>query len=151
MLEKYKITDLLLHFLDLLLLVFLFYDIGFSTEKEYVIHTLILLPSIVFILIGFNVYKFLNRNFYPSVRKRAQYNLIILISLVLVNVLVVLFRFENSLADTFYANRNILEYGLLLYYFIRLSFLMRLIYNIYFNPFILFVGRFILVIFLASF
>jgi len=151
MLEKYKITDLLLHFLDLLLLVFLFYDIGFSTEKEYVIHTLILLPSIVFILIGFNVYKFLNRNFYPSVRKRAQYNLIILISLVLVNVLVVLFRFENSLADTFYANRNILEYGLLIYYFIRLSFLMRLIYNIYFNPFILFVGSFILVILLGSF
>ncbi|HLS29757.1 MAG TPA: hypothetical protein VK021_02755, partial [Flavobacteriaceae bacterium] len=151
MLEKLKSTDLFIHFLDLLLIIFLFYDIGFSLEEDYVNHKLVLLISIVLILIAFNLYKFLGSNFYPTVKKRSQYNLIILGAIILIDMVVIIIEYEGSFFTTFYEYRGILEYGLLLYYFIRLSFLMRLIYRLYFNPFILFVGSFLSIILIGTF
>lgn len=151
MFEKLKSTDIFIHFLDLILIVFLFFDIGFSVEEDYVNHKLVLLTSIVVILIAFNLYKFLGSHFYPSVKKRSQYNLIILGAIILIDMVVVTIEYEGSFLTTFYEYRGILEYGLLLYYFIRLSFLMRLIYSLYFNPFILFVGSFLSVILIGTF
>lgn len=151
MFERLKLTDLAIHFLDLLLISFLFFDIGFSHNDNYVTHKLVLLPTIVLILIAFNLYKYYGKEFYPSVRKRSQYNLIILGSLVVINLVVVIFNYQDSFLHTFYTYRNLLEYGLLFYYFIRISFLMRLIYRLYFNPFILFVGSFIIVILIGTF
>lgn len=151
MFKKIKNADILINFLDLLLITFLFFDIGFSTDENYVTHKLIALPSIVFILIFFNLYKFFGKHFYPEVKKRSQYNLIILSSMVLIELIVIFVKYESSFIATFYAYRGILEYGLLFYYFIRLSFLMRTIYSLYFNPFILFIGSFVLVILLGTF
>lgn len=151
MFKKLKNADILINFLDLLLITFLFFDIGFSDDENYVTHKLILLPSIVLILILFNLYKFFGRHFYPEVKKRSQYNLIILSSMVVIELFVILINYESSFTETFYAHRGILEYGLLFYYFIRMSFLMRTIYSLYFNPFILFIGSFVLVILLGTF
>lgn len=151
MLEKLKGTDLIINFLDLLLITFLFFDIGFSAEEDYVIHKLIALPSIMLILIAFNFYKYWKPNSYTSVKKRAQYNLIILLSLIIVDALFIWGNFHDSLVISFYDSRRILEYGLLAYYFIRLTFLMRSIYALYFNPFILFIGSFAIVILIGTF
>lgn len=151
MFEKLKITDLLIHFLDLLLIGFLFFDIGFSVEEDYMNHKMVVLISILVVLIAFNLYKFLGSHFYPSVKKRSQYNLIILIAVILIDMVVIVIEYEGNFFTTFYDYRGILEYGLLLYYFIRLSFLMRLIYSLYFNPFILFIGSFISIILIGTF
>ncbi|WFO14880.1 potassium transporter [Cellulophaga baltica 4] len=53
--------------------------------------------------------------------------------------------FEISLFDSFFNVRYVIEYGLLFYFFIRISFLVRKIYAIYFNPAILFVGSFAII------
>lgn len=151
MLGKFKNSDFVISFLDLLLILFLFFDIGFSHQDRYVIHKLILLPSILAVLIAFNLFKYKSSNLLPTVRKRGQYNLILLLSLVFIDLLVVLFTYRNSFIDTFYTHRMVLEYGLLIYYFIRLTFLMRVIYRLYFNPFILFIGSFIIVILTGTF
>src|SRR5699024_6303407 len=109
------------------------------------------LPSIILILIAFNLYKYFGKEFFPSVKKRSQYNLIILSSILFLEAIVLIFNYEESLIHTFYVHRKILEYGLLFYYFIRLSFLMRMIYSLYFNPFILFIGSFVIVILIGTF
>ncbi len=151
MFENLKITQLFTHFIDLLLIVFLFYDIGFSANNEFTTQKVVILFGIVLILIVFNLYKYFGKSFYPSIKKRSQYNLIILSSILLIDIVVMTLNYEDSLLNSFYANRKVLEYGLLFYYFIRLSFLMRIIYRIYFNPFILFIGSFIIVILIGTF
>lgn len=151
MFQKLKLADYIINFLDLLLLGFLFFDIGFSMNDEYITHKLVVLPLIILFLILFNLFKYFGREFYPQARKRAQYNLIILSGIILIGLIVIFAGYEDSFVHSFYTHRNVLEYGLLFYYFIRISFLMRLIYSIYFNPFILFIGSFILVILLGTF
>ncbi|WP_369412518.1 TrkH family potassium uptake protein [Mesonia aestuariivivens] len=78
-------------------------------------------------------------------------NLILLLLLVALEVFSIVSHYEGSLLDTFFKERYVIEYGLLFYFFIRLSFLMRRIYSIYFNPAILFVGSFALIALAGTF
>lgn len=150
MFQKFIKSTLLIDFLDLALVSLLFFDIGYTGQGEYKTHKLILLPSILVIIIVFNIYKYYRNDFDLAVKKRAQYNLILLSGIVFIHLLSVVFNYEHSFISTFYAQRKVLEFGLLFYYFVRLTFLMRTIYKTYFNPFLLFVGSFIIVILVGT-
>ena len=63
----------------------------------------------------------------------------------------ILANYETSLIETFFNARYVIEYGLLFYFFIRLTFLLRKIYSIYFNPAILFVGSFAIIALAGTF
>lgn len=141
-----KRSNLIVSFLDIILVSFLFFDIGFTEHQDYRFQKLILLPVVLFTIIGFHVYRYYKNGYDDEIKKRAQYNLIILGILVLIEFLVILFSSGGSLIERFFRHRRVLEYGLLFFYFVRITFLMRAIYRRYFNPFIFFVGSFIIVI-----
>src|SRR5690606_1704788 len=60
-------------------------------------------------------------------------------------------RRSSDLVETFFNARYIIEYGLLFYFLIRLTFLLRIIYSLYYNPAILFVGSFAMIAFAGTF
>lgn len=151
MLNKVKRSNIFIGFLDLILIAFLIFDFGFINYQEFKTYKLIALPVIMLTLIAFNFYKFWKFRYNPAVRRSTRINLIILSVLVIIEILSISIHFRGSLAETFFADRGVVEYGLLVYYFIRFTFLMRRVYSLYFNPAILFVGSFALIALAGTF
>ena len=143
--NKLTLSNIALLFVDILLVVFLVYDFGFSDFEDFRQYKLIVLPCLVFALISFNLhnYRLLKRK--GERATVSKINLIYLSGLVVLELLLVLTDGGQSFWDSLFTVRNVLEYGLLFYFFTRLSFLLRKIYGIYFNPALLFVGSFALI------
>src|SRR5690606_13306109 len=112
---------------------------------------LIVLPSLLFALIAFNFYKYNRFRKDPDVNKSSRINLFILLLLIVLEVIMILANYETSVVETFFNARYVIEYGLLFYFFIRLTFLLRKVYSIYFNPAILFVGSFAIIALAGTF
>lgn len=148
--KKIKSSSLFIGFLDLILLAFLVFDFGFTPRSELKMYKAIALPLILFLLIGFNLYKNWKYRHNPAIKKSIRPNLIILSILVVIEIIFIFINYNGSVYQTFFENRKIIEYGLLFYFFIRLTFLMRYIFRYYFNPAILFVGSYVLVIFAGA-
>jgi potassium uptake TrkH family protein len=148
-----KITGLniTVWFLDLLLISFLIVDFGFESFVDFRIYKLTALPLLLISLIGFNLYKFQTNKFVAKIKKTARLNLILLSLLVILELIFIIFNYEKSFADTFFNERYIIEYGLLFYFFTRLTFFMRRIYSLFFNPAILFVGSFAIIALAGTF
>lgn len=149
--EKTKPTDIVVGFLDLGLLAFLIFDFGFKDFTSVYHYKLIVLPSLLLALIGFNLYKLLIYRRDHENNRNSKISLFILLLLILLEGVIVLFNYETSLTETFLNTRYIIEYGLLFYFFFRLSFLLREIYSLYFNPAILFVGSFAIIALAGTF
>ena len=149
--KKTSLTNLVVWFLDLGLLAFLIFDFGFENFKDFRQYKLIVLPSLLFALIAFNFYKYNRFRKDADVNKSSRINLLILILLIVLEVIMILANYETSLIETFFNARYVIEYGLLFYFFIRLTFLLRKIYSIYFNPAILFVGSFAIIALAGTF
>ncbi|WP_121665994.1 TrkH family potassium uptake protein [Mesonia aquimarina] len=151
MLKKISQSNIALWFLDLILLAFLIFDFGFESYKDYRLYKLIALPALLIALLGFNYFKYRNFNSNIKVKRSSRFNLTILSFLVLLELLLIIFNYQNSFIETFFEERYVIEYGLLFYFFIRLTFFVRRIYDIYFNPAILFIGSFAIVALSGSF
>lgn len=152
-LQRITKTNLAVWFLDLILIAFLVLDFGFEFHsfQEFRLYKLIALPTMLFGLIAFNYYKYHRFSQNHEVRRSSKISLIILTVLVVIELLSIFFNYSHSFGDTFFNQRYVIEYGLLFYYFIRLTFLMRRIYSLYFNPAILFVGSFALIALAGTF
>ncbi len=142
MLDKVRLSNLAVLFLDLGLIIFLIFDFGFKDYQDLRQYKLIVLPTLILALIIFNLYKYryFKKEKISSISPKI--NLYYLSILVIVEIITILSEFEHSLFETFFNFRYIIEYGLLLYFFIRISFLVRRVYALYFNPAILFIGSF---------
>lgn len=151
MLNKITRSNIIVWFLDLFLLAFLVFDFGFKNFKDFRNYKLIALPLLLLSLIAFNIYKYRNYKGELKVKKAARLNLILLSLLIVLEVISIITNFKNSFIDTFFEERFVIEYGLLFYFFTRLTFLMRRIYSLYFNPAILFVGSFALIALAGTF
>ncbi len=149
--NRLTLSNIALLFLDIGLVFFLIYDFGFKNFEEFRQYKLIVLPVLVFSLIAFNLYKYHLFRGQGEIARIPKINLFYLSFLILLEVIIVLADSERSFADALFNARHILEYGLLFYFFIRLSLLLRKIYARYFNPAILFVGSFGLIAFLGTF
>ncbi len=149
--EKTRPTDIVVGSLDLGLLSFLIFDFGYKNFAELYRYKLILLPLLLLALIGFNVYKLIAYKKDRQINRSAKISLFILGILILLEVVIIIIRYDTSWAETFLAERYIIEYGLLFYFFIRLTFLIRKIYALYFNPAILFVGSFAIIALVGTF
>ncbi len=149
--NRLTLSNIALLFLDLGLIVFLVYDFGFKNFEEFRQYKIIVLPCLVIALIAFNLYK------YRIFRKRGEkgtvpkLNLLYLSFLIVFEVVFVLVNSGINLGDGLFDARYILEFGLLFYFLIRLSLLLRKIYALYFNPAILFVGSFGLIALVGTF
>ncbi|MBT0607883.1 TrkH family potassium uptake protein [Aequorivita echinoideorum] len=149
--NKTKTTDIAVWFLDLILLAFLIFDFGYENFKDFRHYKLIVLPTLLFALIAFNCYKYYRFKNETTVRRSTRISLIILLLLVFLEVIIILANYETSFVETFFNARYVIEYGLLIYFFIRLTFFLRKIYGLYFNPAILFVGSFAIIALAGTF
>lgn len=149
--KKFKRSSLIIGFLDIVLVGFLIFDSGFGNNADLRIYKLIGLPAILLALVVFNIYKYWRYRYQKKIQKRTETNLIVLCLLIITEIVFVAVNYRGSLMETFFADRAVLEYGLLFYFFIRLTFLMRLVYRIYFNPAVLFVGSYLIVILAGTF
>lgn len=149
--EKTKPTDIIVGFLDLGLLLFLILDFGFKNFSELFHYKIIVLPLLLLALIGFNFYKLFAFKKDREINRNSKLSLLILLVLVFLEAIAVLIKYETSVVETFLDARYIIEYGLLFYFFTRLTFLIRRIYSLYFNPAILFVGSFAIIALAGTF
>ena len=149
--NRLTLSNIVLLFLDLFLIVFLIFDFGFKNFEEHRQYKIIVLPCLVLALIAFNLYK------YRIFKKRGEtgttpkINLIYLSFLIVFEVIFALLNSNHTLAEDLFNARYLLEYGLLFYFLTRLSLLLRKIYALYFNPAILFVGSFGMIALVGTF
>lgn len=148
---KTKPTDIVVGFLDLGLLAFLIFDFGFKDFTSVYRYKLYVLPIFLAALVGFNIYKLLLYRREKENDRDSKISLIILLLLIIVEGIIILANYKNSLVETFLSTRYIIEYGLLFYFFFRITFLLRKIYSLYFNPAILFVGSFAIIALAGTF
>ncbi len=149
--EKTSLTNIFVWFLDLGLLAFLIFDFGFENFKDFRQYKLIVLPLLLIALIAFNLYEYFNYRKEKDVNRASRINLYILLFLIVLEIIVILANYETSVVETFFNARYVIEYGLLFYFFIRLTFFLRKIYSLYFNPAILFVGSFAIIALAGTF
>lgn len=130
---------------------FLIFDFGFENFKDFRQYKLIVLPLLLLALIAFNFYKFYKYRKDVDVNRSSRISLFILLILIVLEVIMILANYETSVVETFFNARYVIEYGLLFYFFIRLTFLLRKVYSLYFNPAILFVGSFAIIALAGTF
>ncbi|MFN3640719.1 MAG: TrkH family potassium uptake protein [Flavobacterium sp.] len=148
--KKDSFLKLIYRFFDLIVLIYIIFDIGFNVHESYQTPKLIGLVLITVALLSFNIFKFF---YYKSWgRKRmALVNSVIIGSLLLISILISIVNFELTLLEILSKVRPILEGGLFVYFILRLLILVRYIYQVYYNPAIVFVGSFFAIILIGAF
>lgn len=148
--KKDSFLKLIYRFFDLIVLIYIIFDIGFNVHESYQTPKLIGLVLITVALLSFNIFKF----FYYTSRGRkrmALVNSFVIGSLLLVSIVVSIFNLELTLLEILSKIRPILEGGLFVYFILRLLILVRYIYQVYYNPAIVFVGSFFAIILIGAF
>lgn len=149
--KKTDPTAIVVWFLDLSLLAFLIFDFGFENFEDFRHYKLIALPLLLLALIAFNFYKYKTNKRNKELSRSSRISLFILLFLIVLELIMILANYETSFVETFFNARYIIEYGLLFYFFIRLTFLLRIIYSLFYNPAILFVGSFAMIALAGTF
>lgn len=135
-------------FVDVLLIIFLIFDFGYQeTLTGYVTHKTSSLILLVAVLIAFNILRIIfNRR--PQLKKMFRANIAILVLTLTAGSIAFISGSEYDRIE----NLNIaIDTGLILYFFLRLTSLIRKLYSIYYNPTVLFVGSFVAVGFIGAF
>ncbi|PKP16930.1 MAG: potassium transporter, partial [Bacteroidetes bacterium HGW-Bacteroidetes-23] len=148
--HKDSILKIIYRFFDLIVLTYIVFDFGYSIHEEYHTPKFIGLVLITVALLVFNIFKY----FYykTSGRKKvALVNSLIIGVLLIVAVIFSIINFNLHYLEIFKKIRPILEAGLIFYFIIRLMILVRYIYEVYYNPAIVFVGSFFAIIIIGSF
>ncbi len=148
--EKDSILKIIYRFFDLIVLTYIIFDFGYSIHEEYHTPKLIGLVLIAIALLAFNVFKY----FYykTSGRKKvALVNSMIIGVLLFVSLIISILNTHLHYLDVLRKIRPILEAGLIFYFIIRLMILVRYVYEVYYNPAIVFVGSFFAIIIIGSF
>lgn len=148
--EKDSIFKIIYRFFDLIVLTYIVFDFGYSIHEEYHTPKFIGLVLIAIALFAFNIFKY----FYYKSRGRkkvALVNSMIIGALLLISLLISIANINLHYLDVLRKIRPILEAGLIVYFIIRLMILVRYVYEVYYNPAIVFVGSFFAIIILGSF
>ena len=143
--KKDSILKIIYRFFDLIVLTYIVFDFGFSINEIYKTPKLFGLLIITFSLLAFNIFKY---RYYKTIgrKKVALVNSVIIASLIFISTIVAIVNYDLSFIDQLKLVRPILESGLIFYFIIRLMILVRYIYEVYYNPAIVFVGSFFAII-----
>lgn len=151
MFENFKKSMIIIWMVDLVLICVLVFTYGFERFEGYKPYTILSLPILLLLLLGVNFYQHKTAGTNDKLRKVSRINLYLLSFLLLLETIMVIANAETSFIDSYIASRHVLEYGLFIYFFLRLTFLVRKIYSAYFNPALLFVSSFALVALTGTF
>ena len=148
--EKDSILKFIYRFFDLIVLTYLVFDFGYSVHDIYKLPKFIGLIIITVALLVFNIFKFYY--YKTSGRKKvALFNAFVIGILMAASLVTAVINIGLPYFDIFQKIRPILESGLIIYFIIRLMILVRFIYEIYYNPAIVFVGSFFAIIMIGAF
>ena len=151
MLGKYKKTNFTLLFLDLVLIVVLVLTYGFERFAVYKPYMILALPILLVLLLAVNGYHYLKSKNNLLKRQVIRVDLWVLGIVLLAEITTLIVNFETTFLKAYIDSRFVLEYGLFLYFFLQLTFFVRKIYSLYFNPALLFVSSFALVALTGTF
>lgn len=145
-----NIVNFIVRFFDVLLLTILVFDFGFITHEDYERPKLIGLAVIPLIIYVFNIYKYF---FYKdsSKKKLALATSTVLAVILFVSIVIGLVNRDLGVFNALTFIRPILEGGLIIYFLLRLMMLVRYIYNVYYNPAMMFVVSFFTIIMAGAF
>lgn len=141
--ERESLLNYIYRFFDLIVLLFIVFDFGYDFNENFNTPHVIGLIILSFALLGFNIFKYFKYN-YKSNIKVALANIILLTSLLIFSSIVAFYHRDFSFHYILQKVKPILEGGLIFYFLLRLLILVRHVYDIYFNPAIVFVGSFII-------
>jgi Trk-type K+ transport system membrane component len=148
--EKESLLNYLYRFFDIIVLLFIVFDFGYDFNENYNSPHIIGLIILSFGLLGFNLFKYFKYKF-KSNKKVAFVNIILISVILFVSLVVSLLNLDFSLHYILQKVKPVLEGGLIFYFLIRLLVLVRHIYDIYFNPAIVFVGSFMILALTGAF
>ena len=141
--EKESLLNYLYRFFDIIVLLFIVFDFGYDFEENYNSPHVIGLILLSLGLLAFNSFKFFTYK-YKSNKKVALANMILLTGILFTSGIITLLNVEFPTPYILQKIKPILEGGLIFYFLLRLLVLVRHIYDIYFNPAIVFVGSFLI-------
>ena len=141
--EKESLLNYLYRFFDIIVLLFIVFDFGYDFEENYNSPHVIGLIILSIGLLAFNAFKFFTYK-YESNKKVALVNFIILTVMFVISTFIAFINNDFSWSYILQKIKPILEGGLIIYFLLRLMILVRHIYDIYFNPAIVFVGSFMI-------
>lgn len=148
--ERESLLNYLYRFFDIIVLLFIVFDFGYDFDKNFTTPHVVGLLILLGFLLFFNVFKFI-RYKYKRFKKVAFVNLIIISVLLIVSLVVTLANLGEHIDVILQKIKPILEGGLILYFLLRLLVLVRHIYDVYFNPAIVFVGSFVILALAGAF
>jgi Trk-type K+ transport system membrane component len=123
--------------------LFIVFDFGYDFEENYNSPHVIGLIVLSILLLAFNAFKFFTYK-YESNKKVALVNFIILTVMFVISTFIAYINRDFSWSYILQKIKPLLEGGLIIYFLLRLMILVRHIYDIYFNPAIVFVGSFMI-------
>lgn len=141
--ERETLLNYVYRFFDIIVLLFIVFDFGYDYAENFTTpHVSGLIILSVFLLI-FNACKFYVFK-HKNTKNVALVNIIIISTLLLISIIVSLVHYGNDNHYILQKIKPILESGLVIYFLLRLLVLVRHIYDVYFNPAIVFVGSFLI-------
>jgi len=148
--EKETWLNYAYRFFDLIVLLFVVFDFGYGIKENYNSHHVIFLLFFIVAFIVFNISKLFVYK-YKSNRNVALANIVVLVTILFACLVIFIINNEFSFAYILQKMKPILEGGLIFYFLLRLLVLVRHIYDIYFNPAIVFVGSFLILDLMGAF
>ena len=148
--KKEALLSYLYRFFDIIILLFIVFDFGYDFHENYNTPHIVGLILLTVGLLAFNSFKYFIYTF-KSNKKVVLINMVLLSILLIICVII---WFVNRNFPAYYIFQRIkpaLEGGLIFYFLLRLMVFVRHIYDIYFNPAIVFVGSFMILVLIGAF
>ena len=148
--KKESLLNYLYRFFDIIILLFIVFDFGYDFHENYNTPHIVGLILLTVGLLAFNSFKYFIYTF-KSNKKVVLINMVLLSILLIICVII---WFVNRNFPAYYIFQRIkpaLEGGLIFYFLLRLMVFVRHIYDIYFNPAIVFVGSFMILVLIGAF
>ena len=145
-----SLLNYLYRFFDIIVLLFIVFDFGYDFQDNYNSPHVVALILLSFGLLGFNSFKYFIYRF----KRNKRVVLINMIILGCILLLAAIIWFLNRTLPSYYVLQKIkpvIEGGLIFYFLLRLMVFVRHIYDIYFNPAIVFVGSFMILVLIGAF
>ncbi|MDO7172224.1 TrkH family potassium uptake protein [Mariniflexile sp. AS56] len=148
--KRESVLNYIYRFFDIIVLFFIVFDFGYDFAQNFTSAHVASLIILSFFLLAFNAFKFFVYQFKKG-KTIAFVNMVIISVLLVTSLIVALFHLNHDYHFILQKIKPVLETGLILYFLLRLFVLVRHIYDVYFNPAIVFVGSFIILALAGAF
>lgn len=148
--ERESLLNYLYRFFDIIVLIFIVFDFGYEFAENFTSPHIIGLLILLVFLLFFNLFKYFKYK-YERFKKVALVNVFIISVIIIASLIISLINLNSSFDVILQKIKPILEGGLIAYFLLRLLVLVRHIYDVYFNPAIVFVGSFLILAIAGAF